>query len=309
MDQSGGQSEHDPRGRRGWGGHVQRGQSWSTLNNQPTAQFYRVNADNRFPYWVYGGQQDNSSVAVKSRDMDGSIGPADFRPSAGCESAYLAFDPDNPRYQYGGCYLGQITERDEATGLSRNVQILPGMPASVQPRDMPYRFNWNAPILVSPHDPKVLYHASNHLLRSRDRGNSWEVMSPDLTKGRGPLSGRRRWTHHERGRRRRDLWGRSSQSVHPRWKRTSSGTGSDDGLVHVTRGRWRHLEQRDAARSSRGVGRQHHRSLSPPGRRRLRGLHRLQVQRFHSVRVSHLRLRRNPGPKSPTVFRRTIGFE
>ena len=84
------------------------------------------------------------SVAIKSRDMDGSIGPADFRPSAGCESAYLAFDPDNPRYQYGGCCLGQITERDEATGLSRNVQILPGLPASVEPKDMPYRFNWNA---------------------------------------------------------------------------------------------------------------------------------------------------------------------
>ena len=172
------------------------GDTWSTLNNQPTAQFYRVNADNRFPYWVYGGQQDNSSVAIKSRDMDGSIGPADFRPSAGCESAYLAFDPDNPRYQYGGCYLGQITERDEATGLSRNVQILPGLPASVEPKDMPYRFNWNAPIVVSPHDPTVIYHGSNQLLRSRDRGNSWEVASPDLTKddpryqgpGGGPIT-------------------------------------------------------------------------------------------------------------------------
>ncbi len=210
------------------------GASWSTLNNQPTAQFYRVNADNQYPYWVYGGQQDNSSVAIKSRDLDGSIGPADFRPSAGCESAYLAFDPDDPRYQYGGCYLGQITERDEVTGLTRNVQILPGLPASVEPRDMPYRFNWNAPIVVSPHDPRIIYHASNHLLRSSDRGNSWEVVSPDLTKDdpryQGP--GGTPITNEGAG---GEIFGTIFSIAPSPVDEDVIWTGSDDGLVHVTR--------------------------------------------------------------------------
>jgi len=210
------------------------GESWSSIYNQPTAQFYRVNADNQYPYWVYGGQQDNSSVAIKSRDLDGNIGPADYRPSAGCESAYLAFDPDDPRYQYGGCYLGQISERDEATGLDRNVQIRPGMPASVQPRNMAFRFNWNAPIVTSPFDGSVLYHGSNHLLRSSDRGNSWEVISPDLTKdedryqgaGGGPIP-----NEGAGG----EVYG-TIFSVAPSWvDEDVIWTGSDDGLVQVTR--------------------------------------------------------------------------
>lgn len=210
------------------------GASWSSLNNQPTAQFYRVNADNRYPYWVYGGQQDNSSVAIKSRDLDGGIGADDFRPSAGCESAYLAFDPDNPRYQYGGCYLGIISERDEATGLNRNVQVRPGMPASIQPKDLKYRFNWNAPIVVSPHDPNTIYHASNHLLRSTDRGHSWEEISPDLTKndpryqgpGGGPIT-----NEGAGGETYGTIFSLAPSTLDPGivW------TGSDDGLVHVTR--------------------------------------------------------------------------
>ena len=210
------------------------GTSWSSLNNQPTAQFYRVNADNRTPYWVYGGQQDNSSVAIKSRDLDGGIGPADFRPSAGCESAYIAFDPDDPRYQYGGCYLGQISERDEATGLTRNVQVRPGLPASVPAVDLKYRFNWNAPILVSPHDPGTLYHAANHLLRSTDRGHSWEEISPDLTKDdpryQGP--GGAPITNEGAG---GEIYGTIFSVAPSPVDPDVIWTGSDDGLVHVTR--------------------------------------------------------------------------
>ena len=210
------------------------GESWSSIYNQPTAQFYRVNADNRVPYWVYGGQQDNSSVAIKSRDFDGSVGAADFRPSAGCESAWLAFDADNPRFQYGGCYLGQINERDELTQQIRNVQVRPGMPASIQPIDMKYRFNWNAPIVVSPHDGDIIYHASNHMLISRDRGNSWEEYSPDLTRDdetkQGP--GGTPITNEGAG---GEIYGTiytvSPSPIDPNvvW------TGSDDGLVYVTR--------------------------------------------------------------------------
>jgi len=210
------------------------GETWSTLRNQPTAQFYRVNADNRFPYWIYGGQQDNTSVAIKSRDLDGGIGWGDFHPSAGCESAYVAFDPDDPRYQYGGCYLGQIDEYDELTGIDRNVQAEPGMPASIQPRDMTYRFNWNAPIVASPQEPHTIYHGGNVLLRTRDRGNSWEVISPDLTRndttrqgpGGGPI------TNEGAG---GEVYGTIFTIAPSPVDAGVIWTGSDDGLIHVTR--------------------------------------------------------------------------
>lgn len=210
------------------------GDSWSTLYNQPTAQFYRVNADNRVPYWIYGGQQDNSSVAIKSRDFDGTIGPEDYRSSAGCESAWVAFDPDDPRLQYGGCYLGQINEVDDLLQTNRNIQVRPGLPASVQPRDMMYRFNWNAPIVVSPFDGTELYHAGNHLLRSRDRGNSWEEISPDLTRDddarQGP--GGTPITNEGAG---GEVYGTIYSVALSTVERPVIWTGSDDGLVFVTR--------------------------------------------------------------------------
>ena len=210
------------------------GETWSTERNQPTAQFYRVNADNRWPYRLYGGQQDNTSVRIKSRDFDGGIGWEDFGPSAGCESAYLAFDPDDPRFQYGGCYLGQIDEYDELTGIDRNVQAEPGMPASIQPRDMTWRFNWNAPIVASPQDPGTIYHGGNVLLRTTDRGNSWDVVSPDLTrndttkqgKGGGPI------TNEGAG---GEVYGDIFTIAPSPLDAQVIWTGSDDGLIHVTR--------------------------------------------------------------------------
>jgi photosystem II stability/assembly factor-like uncharacterized protein len=159
------------------------GKSWSTQNNQPTAQFYRVNTDNRFPYRVYGGQQDNSSVAILSRNPAGfGITDKDWFNGPGCESAYIAFDPDAPRYLYGGCYQGIISEMDTETGYDRDVMAYPATNLSIEPKDHRYRFNWNAPIVTSPHDPKVIYHAGNVLFRSADRGNTWTAISPDLTR-------------------------------------------------------------------------------------------------------------------------------
>lgn len=159
------------------------GVSWSTQGNQPTAQFYRVATDNRFPYRVYGGQQDNSSVVIKAWNPAGwMISEKDWTDGPGCESAYVAFDPDQPRYLYGGCYQGLIDELDTETGYTRNIQAYPATNLSLDPSTHRYRFNWNAPIAVSPHDPAVLYHAGNVLLRSTDRGTSWTVISPDLTR-------------------------------------------------------------------------------------------------------------------------------
>ena len=159
------------------------GRSWSPLNNQGTAQFYRVNVDNRFPYWVYGGQQDNSSVATPSRNGSFGITDKDWINGPGCESAWVAFnDPNNPEFLYGGCYQGIIDVLDTRTGETKDLQEYPATNIGFNPKDMKYRFNWNAPLINSPHDAKTMYHAANVLFKTTDGGMSWEVISPDLTR-------------------------------------------------------------------------------------------------------------------------------
>jgi photosystem II stability/assembly factor-like uncharacterized protein len=210
------------------------GKTWSTQQNQPTAQFYRVNTDNRFPYYVYGGQQDNSSVAIASRTSGAGIGWKDWYAVAGCETAYVAFDPDNPVRNYGGCYMGQIAEFDETTKTQHNVMAYPFLPAALASRDMKYRFNWNAPILVSQHDPDVIYHAANVLLKSTNRGESWVEVSPDLTRdedekqgpGGGPI------TNEGAG---GETYGTIMYVAESPHDPNTLWTGSDDGLLHVTR--------------------------------------------------------------------------
>ncbi len=159
------------------------GKSWSTLGNQATAQFYRVNVDNRFPFWVYGGQQDNSSVMIKSRNSQVGITDKDWMNGPGCESAYIAFDdPDDPRYFYGGCYQGIINVLDIKTGETKDIMEYPSTNLAWTPKKMKYRFNWNAPFINSPHDGKTMYHGGNVLFKSTNGGMSWQVISPDLTR-------------------------------------------------------------------------------------------------------------------------------
>lgn len=210
------------------------GRTWSTQSNQPTAQFYRVNADNRFPYYVYGGQQDNSTVAVPSGSSGAGIPLKDFYPVGGCESAYTAFDPDDPRFVYSGCYQGIITEYDTKLELEKDIMAYPHLGLGENPADMRYRFNWNAPIIMSQHDKKVIYHAGNQVLKSSDRGINWEEISPDLTgndpeklvAGGGPI------TNEGAGGENYQTIMYLAESPHnPQvlW------AGSDDGLVHLTR--------------------------------------------------------------------------
>jgi photosystem II stability/assembly factor-like uncharacterized protein len=209
------------------------GETWSTQQNQPTAQFYRVNVDNRFPYHVYGGQQDNSTVAIASRGQ-GGVTWKDWYAVGGCESGRPAFDPDDPRFVYAGCYMGIISEYDHQTGSSRDVAAYPVMPAALQGREMKYRYNWSAPIAVSMHDPEVVYHASNHVVRSRDRGMTWEEISPDLTRdedekqgyGGGPITGEGAGG---------EIYGTIYAFTESPHDANTIWTGSDDGLVHVTR--------------------------------------------------------------------------
>ena len=157
------------------------GRSWSTQFNQPTSELYRVSVDNQFPYRVYGAQQDNSTITVPSNSPGGITPKQYWYDVGGGESGHIAVDPYNPDLIYAGNYIGQIDRTDLSRGHSRNVVAYPQMHDGVAPRDIRYRFQWNAPIRISPHDPKVLYHCSQYVHKSKDGGQSWEVISPDLS--------------------------------------------------------------------------------------------------------------------------------
>ncbi len=158
------------------------GRSWSTQANQPTGEFYRVSVDNQFPYRVYGCQQDNSCVTIASRVGGGSIGRQDWWVIGGGESGHVAIDPDNPNISYAGSYGGYITRYDHATGQNRNIIAWPQVAIGMATRELKYRFQWNAPIRLSPHDKQTLYHTSQYVHRTRDGGQSWETISPDLSR-------------------------------------------------------------------------------------------------------------------------------
>jgi len=158
------------------------GANWTTYHNQPTAQFYRVVSDNHFPFRIYGAQQDNTSVRINHRGKGGSITERDWEPSAGGESAHLAPDPENPDVVYGGTYKGYMMRLDHSTGQLRSTNVWPDNPAGSGAEVMKYRFNWNFPIAFSPHDPNKLYAGSNYLHVSYNEGQSWEVISPDLSR-------------------------------------------------------------------------------------------------------------------------------
>ncbi len=157
------------------------GRSWSSQTNQPTAELYRVTVDDQQPYWLYGGQQDNSAVAIPSRSP-GGIAREDWYEPAGCESATIAVDPRNPDITYGGCYGGSIGRYDRALEHQQEVMAWPQLAVGRQAQDLRYRFQWNSPIRISPHDPSVLYHCANVVLRSTDEGRTWAEISPDLTR-------------------------------------------------------------------------------------------------------------------------------
>ncbi len=158
------------------------GESWSTYYNQPTAEFYRVFVDDRFPYHVYGPQQDNSTIRVPSRPLPGVSDQRHWQAVGGCESGHIAIDPRDPDIVYAGCYGGSIERTDLKTGDERQILAYPQLQLGQAARDLEYRFQWNAPIRIDPHDPDVVYHTSNHVHRSRDNGHSWETISPDLTR-------------------------------------------------------------------------------------------------------------------------------
>ena len=223
------------------------GKTWSTLDNQPTAQFYRVNTDNRFPYYIYGGQQDNSTMAIASASSGAGIGRESWYPVGGGESAHIAFDPDDPKLVYATSINATIDEYDVETGVARSLRPYPEYVFGRDVKDQKYRTNWNAPVATSPHDPNVLYYGAHVLLRSTDRGRSWQEISGDLTrdeedkqgKGGGPI------TNEQAG---AEFYNTIFYVVESPHEAGTIWVGSDDGLVHLTRdggGAWSNVTPKD----------------------------------------------------------------
>ena len=211
------------------------GKTWSTQDIMPTAQIYRINADRLFPYNIYGGQQDNTSIKIASLSLGREgITERDWTYAAGGESAFLAFDPDNPRYVMGGNYLGTIEILDMQTRSETKIMAAPIQYLGRAARDMKYLYNWSAPIIRSQHEPDTFYHCAQLVLRTRDKGLSWEEISPDLTrnmddkqgKGGGP------YTVEAVG---AENYGTIAHIIESPHEKGVLWTGSDDGLVHVTR--------------------------------------------------------------------------
>ena len=158
------------------------GENWTTYHNQPTAQYYRVVTDNHFPYRIYGAQQDNSTQRVLHRTDGFSIDEHDWESTAGGESGHIAVDPTDEDVVYGGSYDGYLERKNHKTGESRSINAWPDNPMGSGAEGAKYRFQWNFPLFFSPHNPKKLYAASQHLHVSYNGGESWELISPDLTR-------------------------------------------------------------------------------------------------------------------------------
>ena len=158
------------------------GKTWSREDNQPTAQFYHVITDTRTPYYLYGSQQDNSSVAIASRSDENEIDRQNWYEVGGGEAGYIAPYPPDPDVVYAGEYEGVITRFDKRTGQVKDIAVQPEITDGEGAATLEHRFQWTAPILISPHDPNTLYHGGERLFKTTDAGMHWEAISPDLTR-------------------------------------------------------------------------------------------------------------------------------
>src|SRR5579859_1848088 len=157
------------------------GHTWSTQYNQPTAQFYHVITDNRWPYYIYGAQQDNSTIAIKSYDDDGVIGRQDWYAVGGGESGYIAPYPPDPNIVFANAEA--FTSRfDKRTEQVVDISVWPVDYSGYGAEKLPHRFNWTSPLFISPHDPNTMYTAQEAVFKSTNGGQSWTAISGDLTK-------------------------------------------------------------------------------------------------------------------------------
>ncbi len=229
------------------------GESWSSLFNQPTAQFYHVTTDDRQPYRVYGSQQDNSAISLPALSSRGAINPQEWFEPGGGESGYIAIKPDDPDIVVGGAVgsgwgHGRLIHFDRRTDQERNITIWPEvMGMGVGSQEHKYRFQWTFPILFSRYDPNVLYVAGNVLFKSTDEGASWQVVSPDLSRkdqskmelSGGPITSDNTGV---------EIYGTIFALAESPHQKDLLWAGTDDGLVHLSRDggkTWTNITPRD----------------------------------------------------------------
>jgi photosystem II stability/assembly factor-like uncharacterized protein len=210
------------------------GTTWSPQDNQPTAQFYRVSLDDHVPFRLLGGQQDNSAVRILHRTRGRGIGARDWEPTAGGESGHIVAKPGEPDVVFGGSYGGFLLRVDHRTEEVRAVDVWPDNPMGWGAAELKYRFQWNFPISFSAHDPETLYAAANVLFRTRDGGERWEAVSPDLTRNdaskMGPSGGPITKDNTSV-----EYYGTIFAAVESPLRAGVLWTGSDDGLIHLSR--------------------------------------------------------------------------
>ncbi|MBI2835082.1 MAG: hypothetical protein HYX76_11720 [Acidobacteria bacterium] len=212
---------------------VDGGRTWSSWYNQPTAQFYHVATDTRFPYVIYGAQQDSGTVGIASRGDYGAITPRDWYTVGGGESGYIVPDPVDPDVVYGGSVLGALYRFTKRSGQSQDISPWPTPNFDLPRAEQRYRFTWTSPLAFSPSDPRVMYFGSQIMFRSADAGMSWTIMSPDLSRqtNRVPASG---------GSMIQDLAATEAYGVIYTIVPSAAAkgliwAGTDDGRIHLTR--------------------------------------------------------------------------
>jgi photosystem II stability/assembly factor-like uncharacterized protein len=208
------------------------GKTWTTENNQPTAQFYHVAVDNAFPYHIYGAQQDNSNVGIASRTDSGVIGREDWFEAGGGECGFVVPDPRDWHIIYSN-NEGYAVRYDKTHENSQDISPVPLDNSGHGAVDLAHRFQWVTPLMISPHDPDTLYTAGEVVWKSSDHGNSWRQISGDLTRNDkskqkpsgGPLTNDITSVEYY------DTIFALTESP---LKRGTLWVGTDDGLVHVT---------------------------------------------------------------------------
>ncbi len=210
------------------------GENWSTQYNQPTVEFYHVTTDNQVPYRIYGAQQDNTTICLPTRSPLAGITQLDCYDVGGGESGYIAVRPDDPNIVYAGNYQGYITRYDHRTRQAYNISVWPELASGWGAGSQRYRFQWTAPILLSPHDPGILYMTGNHVFRTTNEGSSWQIISPDLTRNDssrleasgGPINKDNTGAEY---------YGTIFAFAESPLQRGLLWAGSDDGLIHLSR--------------------------------------------------------------------------
>ena len=229
------------------------GITWSSIYNQPTAQFYRIDTDNQYPYRVYATQQDNTSICVPSATYWGAITLGDCSYPGTGESGFIVVHPQRNNIVYCGAVgsspggAGALQRYDYQTGQIQLVNVWPEENTGVAPRDMKYRFAWTFPLAFSPHDSNVLYAGGNHVFRTTDEGNTWEEISPDLSLNDKSRQG------HSGGDVTRESAGAETHAtcaciVESPHRKGEIWASTDDGLVHLTRDNgasWQNVTPRD----------------------------------------------------------------